>query len=455
MIIFEGKYTKAKVMIDQIDKACVAQITQFINHPAFTNQIITMPDIHVGKGCVIGFTMEMPPDKIIPNTVGVDGGCGMQSVNLGKDLCLDLKKVDEMIREAIPFGFEVHENKPLMNMERQFPWKQVSEQNRQFCLAFNRKFNKSMAPTKYTHEWLLHKYDAINMNARRANNSLGTLGGGNHFIEIGESKNNGNLWLTVHTGSRQLGERICRYWQTVPAMMGRKEAEAVFKTELGKIKDTYTTKQDRRKIPGAIKELKEKLGLDRPSKSRELDYIEDTHMEGYLTDMIFAQTYAKVNRQLIINKIIELLDISQPPPPIDTVHNYIDFNDFIIRKGAISSYENQVIIIPFNMEDGLLICKGKSNPDWNYSAPHGAGRAFKRSKAKEMFSSEVAKKRMQDKGIYTSVVPVDEVKEAYKDPKIIEEAIGPTATILDRIRPIINMKEGDKDPKYGKKGGKE
>jgi len=452
MIIFEGKYTQAKVMIDQIDESCSSQITQFINHPAFTNPVAIMPDTHAGKGSVIGFTMEMT-DKIIPNTIGVDIGCGMLSVSLPTGIHLYLKRVDEMIREAIPFGFEVHDTKPLMNMERYFPWKMLSEQNRQFCMAFNRKFNKSMTPIEYTYDWFLHKCNAINMNAIRANNSLGTLGGGNHFIEMGESKNNKNIWLTVHTGSRQLGERICRYWQTMPVAADRKKAEMIFKVSLDKAKSLYTTKQDRKKIPAVIKGLKQELGLDRPSKSRELDYIEDAHLEGYLTDMIFAQTYAKVNRQLIINKIIELLDISsQPPPPIDTIHNYIGFNDFIIRKGAISSYEKQVMIIPFNMRDGILICEGKSNPEWNYSAPHGAGRVLSRAKAKEKLDLAEFEKQMN--GIYSTSVgksTLDEAPDAYKDPEIVEKAIEPTAIVLDRIKPIINLKAGGEGPRYGRK----
>lgn len=451
MIIYEGKYTNAKVMIDEVEETCAAQINHFINHPAFTNPVVIMPDTHAGKGSVIGFTMEMA-DKVIPNTIGVDIGCGMLSVNLGPDIHLDysnfcLEKVDDLIREAIPFGFEVHSKKSLMNMERDFPWtnkgfpwKATSEKNRRFCMAFNKKFNKRMTPTEYDYKWFLYKCVDIGMDPTRASNSLGTLGGGNHFIEIGVSDNK-DTWLTVHTGSRQLGEKTCRYWQTVPAAADRKEAEKTFKTELNRIKDTYTTKAQRKEIPGNIKELKEKLGLDRPLKSRELDWLEGEHMEGYLTDMIFAQTYADVNRQLITSKILEILDLGTPTASINTVHNYINFNDFIIRKGAVASYKDQLIIIPFNMRDGILICEGKSNPEWNYSAPHGAGRVLSRSKAKQVL--DMAEFKEQMKGIYsTSVVKstLDEAPNAYKDPKIIEEAIGPTATIVDRIKPIINLK---------------
>ncbi len=177
MIIYKGKYTNAKVMIDEVEETCASQINNFINHPAFTNPVAIMPDTHAGKGSVIGFTMEMG-DKIIPNTIGVDLGCGLLSANLGMDIHLNLKKVDELIREAIPFGFKVHDKKPLMNMERDFPWKNLSEYNRQFCLAFNKKFNKRMIPTEYNYDWFSRKCDTIGMNLKRANNSLGTLGGG-------------------------------------------------------------------------------------------------------------------------------------------------------------------------------------------------------------------------------------------------------------------------------------
>ncbi len=214
-----------------------------------------------------------------------------------------------------------------------------------------------------------------------------------------------------------------------------------YKVGLNRIKDTHLTREDRRKIPVAIQELKKDLGIDRPIKLKVLDHLEDAYMEGYLTDMIFAQTYADVNRQLIVKEIVELLGITPPSLLINTVHNYVDFNDFIIRKGAISSYEKQFMVIPFNMRDGILLCEGKSNPEWNYSAPHGAGRVLSRSRAKQEL--DMAEFESQMDGIYsTSVVKstLDEAPNAYKDPKVIEEAIGPTATIIDRIKPIINLK---------------
>jgi len=425
MIEYTGKYTTAKVMIDQIDEETARQINTFINHPVFTNPVAIMPDCHAGKGSVIGFTMEMT-DKIIPNTIGVDIGCGMLAVNIGKFPEFDPYDADKIIRTLIPFGFDVYNKKPAMNMQRQFNWKHVSERNRLFCLRFNERFDAKMTPTEYDYDGFLLKCKEIDMNAKRANNSIGTFGGGNHFIEIGKDQND-DMWLTIHTGSRQLGERICRYWQRSKANFSHQIAKVKFEIELAKIKDTYTSKADRKKISGLIKEAKEQLGLDRPVKLKELDWIEDVAMHGYLTDMIFAQAYPGAE---LSGDIIE------------TVHNYIDFDDFIIRKGAIASYEGRYMIIPFNMEDGILICEGKSNPEWNYSAPHGAGRVLSRSQAKKKYNSTLSsvEERMANGGIYSSVVPVDEIKEAYKDPKIIEEAIGPTAKILNRIKPILNLK---------------
>ena len=178
-----------------------------------------------------------------------------------------------------------------------------------------------------------------------------------------------------------------------------------------------------------------------------LDYIEGKDMQGYLTDMIFVQAYASENRKTILKRIWEIFELpntkSYIPEYIESVHNYIDFKDFVIRKGATPAHKDEIVIIPFNMEDGILICEGLGNEEWNNSAPHGAGRIKRRSLAKLEFSADIAKSRMESKGIFTSAVPVDEVKEAYKDPKIIEESIKPTVKIIDRLTPIINLKASD------------
>jgi len=440
MIVFKGKYTTAKVMIDEIDETCATQITEFINHPAFTNPVAIMPDTHAGAGSVIGFTM-MLADKVIPATIGVDIGCGMLSFPLGYEKSwwiYELEGLDKAIREAIPFGFEVNE-KITYSMEKDFPWMHVSRENQIFCLAFNKMFNADMEPTAYNYEWFEKKCGQIGANLNRAIASIGTLGGGNHFVEIGKSVNTGELWLTIHTGSRQFGLQICNYWQKRDTEKKRLETLRKFNEGIEHIK---ATQSDRQKIPASINKLRAELGIDN-KMAKGLDYIEGKDMQGYLTDMIFAQAYAAENRHQIASKIAKILASKVPINPIETVHNYIDFKDFIIRKGAISAHKNEIMIIPFNMEDGILICRGLGNKEWNSSAPHGAGRIKSRAQAKIEFSSKIAAERMKAKGIFTSVVPTDEVKEAYKNPKIIEEAIKPTVEIIDRLIPIMNLKDGE------------
>ena len=454
MFTLTGKYGTAVIMIDDVEKECISQIVEFLNHPAFTNQVAIMPDTHSGKGSVIGFTMPMT-DKIIPNTIGVDINCGMKSMKLGattfEDECgyitsekdkdvvalIDRPTLDRSIRSAVPFGTEVH-TKSQINMERDFPWKLATELNRKFVMAFNAKFNTDMKVTAYSYKWFESKCKQIGMNVERAVLSLGTLGGGNHFIEVGRAQSDGSIWITIHTGSRQFGKCICEYWQNEPIRRKKEENQKKLRESMEEIKKTHIGKD----ISNAIAKLKHELNMDENKGARsELSYLTGEDMQGYLTDMLFTSVYADVNRSIISNIIRIILDV-QVVDMIETTHNFIDFNDFIIRKGAISAYKGQRCLIPFNMEDGILVCEGKSNPDWNYSAPHGAGRVMSRAKAKVQFSSEVSADRMKDKDIYTSAVPVDEVKEAYKDPKIIEDAIGPTVDIIDRLIPIMNLKDG-------------
>jgi RNA-splicing ligase RtcB len=263
----------------------------------------------------------------------------------------------------------------------------LKEELRLFTMAYNRKFG-----VKYD----IPEYDFMDLCSRigcdydRFCKSIGTLGGGNHFIEIGKSEQTGDYWITFHSGSRQFGLKVAVYHQ-------------------------------------------------RRAGKGELAYLVGREAFDYLVDMVIAQKYADRNREVMANIIMKSLDL-EARETVVSVHNYIDFNDFIIRKGAITSYKDQKMIIPWNMEDGIILCEGKSNPEWNYSAPHGAGRAGSRAWAKKKFSSEVAHNRMKDKGIYSSCVPVDEVKEAYKDPTIIEKYLGPTATIVDRLIPVLNLK---------------
>lgn len=404
MITINGKYTTAKVMIDNVESSCLSQIYNFVNNEAFTNPVAIMPDTHAGMGTVIGFTMKLG-DKVIPNTIGVDIGCGMRMLTLGKNIFSDMEKeeIDENIRFTIPFGFNVNE-KPVIDMENDFPWLEAVKEAIDFTNAFNRRFNTEFSATAFSYEWFLEKCKKIGMDTVRAELSIGTLGGGNHFIEVGKSEVTGNYAITVHTGSRQYGEKTCRFWQTI---------------------------------------AKETVG-----KRGGYEYLEGENMFGYLMDMLFAQKYAQFNRITILKRIKEKVGYENGIEEIESVHNYIDFNDFIIRKGAITSYEGQKMIIPFNMRDGLLICEGKSNQEWNYSAPHGAGRVMSRGEAKKRILLE--KFRDDMKGVYSTSVckaTLDEAPDAYKDPSIIEEAIGPTAEIVDRVKPVINLKDKGKKAK--------
>jgi len=394
-----GKYTTAYIMIDEVEESCISQIIQMINHEAFTNKVIIMPDCHYGKGSVIGFTMPVS-DKVIPNVVGVDKGCGMLSFNVG-DIVVNHKELDIRIRQSIPLGQNI-----------------------------NKKSKSDLHNSGYE---LCKK---LGINSDYVVHSIGTLGGGNHFIEIGKSVTNNDVWVTIHSGSRNLGKKVCEYWQKIASIRKLPDKNIAIK----EIKETYPKKEWDKKI----KQLNNERRRLKPSP---LDFLEGDNKDSYLKDMYFCQDYAKLNRKTIMESIISILkndlkisvDIKDQ---IETIHNYIDPKDGIIRKGAIRSYIGERMLIPFNMRDGILICEGKSNSEWNYSAPHGAGRNHSRAKAKEDLDIEKFKNDME--GIFSTSVcmaTIDESPDAYKDSKIIEKAIEPTATILDRIIPIHNIKD--------------
>lgn len=394
MLEYKGEYGKAKVMIDEIDETTVSQIYEFLNHEAFTNPIAIMPDTHAGAGAVIGFTMKLT-DKVIPNVVGVDIGCGMYSIVTNASIFKDKSRddLDSMIREAIPFGTAVNK-KPNFEYFTDKTLRTVTGTAAIVTNMYNEVYGTSYKAPIFTPEWFKEKCEQVGMDYDRALKSIGTLGGGNHFIEIGKAEKEKDTWITIHSGSRQFGLKVANYWQ-------------------------------------------KKAGKG------QLAYLMGEDMYGYLMDMFFAQCYASMNRltiaHVIKNEILKIV----PHDYLETIHNFIDFKDFIIRKGAIRSYSGERMFIPFNMEDGSLVCRGKTNPEWNYSAPHGAGRVFSRKKAKEVLKKKEKdiKHRMESKDIYCSKLPLDEVKESYKDPKIIEAAIEPTAEIIDRIIPVLAMKE--------------
>lgn len=390
-----GKYNSAKVFTDNIDIATTDQISQLLDMPFMADCLIRiMPDCHAGKGCVVGTTIQIK-DKVVPNLVGVDIGCGMLAVKL-KDTEIDLVKLDETIRKYVPSGFSIHD---------------------QTIKDFN-KFSQFICP----------------IDTDYASRSIGTLGGGNHFIEIDRSENTSALWLVIHTGSRHLGVEVCEYYQNL-----------AIENLKGKVKDTITTTIATLSAAGREKEISEHIQKIKESSKgipNDLCYVSGQDFENYLNDMKLAQEYAKLNRRTIADIILSMMDLKENrDETFDTIHNYINMDDMILRKGSISARNGEKVIIPMNMRDGSLICLGVGNPDWNYSAPHGAGRILSRAAAKELIPMSDFVNSME--GIYsTSVVmeTIDEAPMAYKPMEEIISNIGDTVTITDVIKPIYNFK---------------
>lgn len=380
MITMKGKYNSANILIDNIDDTTREQIQEFLNHPAFANSYIAiMPDCHKGIGAVIGMTMKMN-DYIIPNIVGVDIGCGVLSCNVGK-LKIDLPKFDEFIKTSIPSGFSVNP------IETEVP--------------------------PIDKDAIINLCYKIGYDPHKAFRSIGSLGGGNHFIELGKSTS-GDIWFTIHSGSRNFGNYIATYFQ-------KKAKENLAK---------YFLKDEYRNL--------EFLPLD----------TEDG--QDYLAAVAIAQNFAHSNRDEIMNRILGFLGCnfceSDLHDAVESVHNYIDIQNRIIRKGAISAQAGERCVIPFNMRDGLAICEGKGNSLFNFSAPHGAGRILSRTKAKGTLTMEAFKKTMDDAGIFTTTATeetLDESPEAYKDTATILEAIYPTVKVIEMVNPIYNFKAGE------------
>jgi RNA-splicing ligase RtcB len=378
-------------------------------------------------------------DKIIPNLIGVDIGCGMLAVNIGSKLDMELSLLDHKIRQRIPFGFSIHE-RPILDMKKDFPWRRACSEAQKFALAYQEKFGSGINLPQYDIDWFTKKCATIGCDLGRGIKSLGTCGAGNHYQEFGVSQK-GDIWVTIHSGSRNFGKCICEYWQDKAIKKVKKQSKEDRQQAIKELKASYTGKDlyDRIKALKATPESSVAPVSD-IACSDELRWLEGEEAQGYLFDMVFAQIYAEENRKQMMRIIMDILKI-EPQDSIETIHNYIDFRDFIIRKGAVRSYLGERYILPFNMRDGILICNGLSNPAWNFSGPHGAGRVLSRGQAKKRIDLATFKEQMKD--IYSTSVcagTLDEAPDAYKDAKLIEEAIGPTATIIDRIKPILNMK---------------
>jgi len=456
MFEIRGKYARADVFADQVEETCLGQITKMVNHPAFDlggseeKHIAIMPDTHAGKGSVIGFTMPLQR-RVVANVVGVDIGCGMSGSKFIPAGTLDLPEVDKRIREAVPLGHEVNEKSQHSLYEFHnggpksifFSYLQTYARVVWGFLVRGGHSKEAAKPPLFNIEWYEQLCDRVGMKFGRAQASVGSLGGGNHFIEVGIN-DDGHYWVIVHSGSRQLGEKVCRYWQRLASQRRAEKVGAEYEAAVRSIRDRT---KDRSQIPKRIKELRQRMGVYGGPK--ELDFLEGDDFYGYIWDMYFAQQYASANRGTIMAECMNVLCPTFPTGPqvlemgttyAETVHNYIDYDDLVIRKGAVRAHKDETFILPFNMRDGTLICKGLGNKDWNQSAPHGAGRLLPRGVAKRTLDATEAEKQME--GIYTSMIPLDEAPGAYKPAQAIEEAIAPTAKIVERIKPVLNIKAG-------------
>ena len=447
-LVISGKYADAKVFAKDIEDGCVSQIQAMTDHPAFDlcgtgKHIAIMPDCHQGKGSVIGFTMPLQ-NRIVANVIGVDIGCGVTAVRFNPKRHLELAHLDKEIRKRIPMGYEVRsdpsEHGFAMGGERELFWDLVSGAQHRLWVKLKGIFPDAPMPVSFDESCYIELCKRVRIDINRVQASIGTLGGGNHYIEIGDVDGEDGYWLSVHSGSRQLGSKICKYWQDAATQRRKDKLTPDYEAEIARIREGT---KPRSEIPKKIKEFRDRLGI-KTMKGSTLDYLEGDDFYGYLWDMVFAQAYAARNREMMVRDCMKIIGVKSARgiDHIDTVHNYIDFEDLVIRKGAIRAHAGETMIIPLNMRDGSLICVGLGNEDWNRSAPHGAGRLFSRTHAKSVLSMSEAKEQME--GIYTSVIPLDEAPGAYRGAEVIEGAIDPTAKIVERVKPVLNIKDDDK-----------
>ncbi len=402
MIELKGTYNSAKIFTDTADESSLAQVRLLLNQEFVSgSRIRLMPDIHAGAGCTIGTTMTVT-DKIVPNLVGVDIGCGMETA-LIKEKHIELQKLDKLIYEKIPSGFAIR--------EKTHPYFDEISLEELYCYPY--------------------------INPKRAEKSIGTLGGGNHFIEA-DKDDEGNLYLVVHSGSRHLGVEAAQYYQEE----GYKALNGASKKDVRRLIEEYKLQGREKEIEAALAALKDTVKTDIP---KTLAYVTGELFDQYIHDMKIIQKFAQLNRQAMMREIIKGMKL-HVKEQFTTVHNYIDTESMILRKGAVSAKKGEKLLIPMNMRDGSLICTGKGNEDWNQSAPHGAGRLMSRKAAKQTFTVSEFKKQMN--GIYTTSVnkgTLDECPMAYKGIDDILKYIGETVEIEKVIKPVYNFKAGEED----------
>jgi RNA-splicing ligase RtcB len=400
MIELKGAFNTALCFADEIEETAESQILLVCGQKEFSVcKIRVMPDVHAGKGCVVGMSMTLT-DKIVPGMVGVDIGCGMETVELAEKE-IDFQRLDETIRKSVPAGRNVREDFHPFNNEIE----------------------------------LCGLRCAKKVSLDRARRSIGSLGGGNHFIEVGRS-DDGRLFLVAHSGSRHLGSEVANLYQKEAARQLAGTTCPQLKELIEKLKSEGRSKE----IQSTLSSLKKRNDQKIPE---DLAYVSGGLFDDYIHDMRITQRFASLNRLAIIDAILRGLGLTKADG-FSTIHNYIDMDSMILRKGAVSAKLGEKLLIPLNMKDGSLICVGKGNNDWNCSAPHGAGRAMSRSKASKTLSLDEYKRQME--GIFTTSVNVgtlDESPAAYKSVEAIVRNISPTAEIVSWIKPVYNFKANE------------
>ena len=398
MIEVKGQYTDAIIYTNQPLEVAIGQIDELVNQAFMSGtKVRIMPDYHAGKGCVIGTTIALN-DRVVPNLVGVDVGCGVLVTEIGKRT-IDFHQLDETIRQYVPSGNAIHEE---------------------------------VGSTRQTEHFNNEVFVARGLQNDYTNRSLGTLGGGNHFIELAKDEVD-TYYLLIHTGSRYVGAKVANWHQ-------KRAFESLQREDLTEKIQTLKKKGKQQEIQAMIQRFKQ----ENPIVPKELAYLEGELFLDYMADMKLAQRFAHENRMKIAQIILEHMkwDITAQ---FDSVHNYIDTDAMILRKGAVRAAKDEQLVIPMNMRDGSLICIGKGNADWNESAPHGAGRIYSRSAAMKNLSMDDFKQTMS--GIWTTSVSeetLDEAPMAYKPMKEIVEQIGETVSIQKHILPVYNFKASDK-----------
>lgn len=447
MIEIKGKKCKdIKIFTDNIEDGALQLLYDVSNLAMFDGaKIRIMPDVHLGKGIVIGFTCPIPKENahVNPSHIGVDIGCGIEAIFFDKPL--EPKKYaqfERKIKREIPTGFNI-------NKLRQFEMKE-------FIKFINTEIQKAYQTSGGAFDFMEFNTEddfekwckGFGMEFGTFIKSIGTLGGGNHFLEYDENADEKKYAFTVHTGSRNLGKMVCQKWMHLAK--GPSVDKEAMENEVKEFVANF--KGDPTEIPENLKKIRAKY------RTPDSDgYLEGELLKGYLTDMVIAQAYAKFNRMIILRKAEAVMNGINKARVIDhvaSIHNYLDFGDMTIRKGSIRAYKGERMIIPFNMKDGLAICEGKSNEDWNCSAPHGAGRIMSRAVAKKKINFNDFQKQMNDAGIYSTSVcqnTLDEAPDAYKPMDEIVELIKDTCDIQFFMQPKINIKATEAEVKYEKK----